>query len=178
MDEVEDETKTSVVEAGQYVLKAYAKPDASQGASSSNYDVSDERLTLHFTVTRTQLELIEGMDTDSVIYSGKPYELHPFNAYFSGIVSGGTISTMLDWGTVEIVSVTKDGENFTGDIIDTGTYILGVHSQITNTANVYFGGESETDYEFNVTLEVLKSDNVVFNPSPSQDIFYNSSGNY
>lgn len=178
MDEVEDETKTSVVEAGQYVLKAYAKPDASQGASSSNYDVSDERLTLHFTVIRTQLELIEGMDTDSVIYSGKPYELHPFNAYFSGIVSGGTISTMLDWGTVEIVSVTKDGENFTGDIIDTGTYILGVHSQITNTANVYFGGESETDYEFNVTLEVLKSDNFVFNPSPSQDIFYNSSGNY
>ena len=177
MDAVEDETKTSVVEAGQYVLKAYAKPDTSQGASSSNYDVSDERLTLNFTVLKTELELIEGMDTDTVVYSGEPYELYAFNAYFRGITSSGAIASMLDWGTVEILSVSKGGETFTGDIIDSGTYVLTVHAQITNTSNVYFGGESETDYEFGVTLEIQRSDKFVFNPSPSQDIFYNAAAN-
>lgn len=170
----EDETRTEVIEAGVYIVKAYAMPDETQGGSFDNYDVSEEKILITITVLPTKLVVLDDMLTATSAYTGLPYELGPFNNYVKGVSDDEPpqdISAQYEWGTVEIVSFVKNGGERIYDptkIVGSGTYVLRVTATIVNTNNVYFlsGSEHVMTMSFDITLTMQKSSGISFVVQP------------
>ncbi|MBR1747071.1 MAG: hypothetical protein IJ735_02530, partial [Clostridia bacterium] len=170
----EDETKTDVIESGDYVVKVYAKPDASQGASSENYDASVERLVVNLSVLRTEVRLLESARVAVSEYDGDPYRPQTFDNYFQGVSAlGEDIAAKYEWGTVVIKSFRKEGEatpvTDVDTLINSGVYTLNMSATITNVENVYFlvDETEKTAFDFTVQLTIEKSKAIGFDVSYS-----------
>lgn len=179
LDEVEDETKVNVIDAGVYNLKVYAKPDMSGGASDNNYDVSNVRLSVRLTVLKTPLQLIESSKTAQAVYNGQSYELNHFSQYFQGVgKDGAIINADYKWGRMEILSAQKNGFSTSPEnIVDSGVYQLTVLATIDND-NVYFAAGNQGTHEFEIALTITKSDVINFMLSVSDGISLSNDGKY
>lgn len=175
----EDERATDVVESGVYKVKVYAKPDASQGASSDNYDASPDRLVVELTILQTQLTLIPESLVATAEYDGQAYEPELFDTFFVGINECSPtvpIDAKYEWGTVEITAFEKMGEIFYDPSLlkDSGEYTLTMLATIDNYDNVFFvvnNEESSTlTYQVHLTIEKASRINFTVQPAANQGI--------
>ncbi len=188
-DETEDETKTSIVDVGVYILKVFAKPRVEDEV---NYKTSNERLVIALTIREQEVTLVTQNNYDAKEYDSDYYYLGNFNQYFTGT----TAVAQYSWGYVFISNAVKAGgvtvyqavdalgnllylkdqdgnvvKDILGndvplwDIRDSAEYTLTVTAIITNTANTYFsdgeGGKIYTLY-FTLSLEITKSSALTF----------------
>ncbi|MGN1043006.1 MAG: hypothetical protein ACI4SK_05950, partial [Christensenellales bacterium] len=176
-DADEDETKTDVIQSGEYILKVYAKPD---GPDANNYAVSEERFEVRLTLNKIRITLLPGAGVAETVYTGNEegYSLLNFNDYFTGKgADDRDIPAETLWGTVSIASAVSDKGETVSKIIDAGTYTVTVKANITNAANVFFEStDSSISYvdsvncTFTVILTVEKSSDYSFAVTKSESI--------
>ncbi|NCA66443.1 MAG: hypothetical protein EOM87_00100 [Clostridia bacterium] len=196
-DEVEDETDTSIVEVGIYIIKVYAKP---RSDDEVNYKMSDERLQIIFTILEQEVVLIAENISEAKEYDGEYYDLGSFNQYFTGT----TAVAQYSWGYVFISYAVKAGgltvyqaldalgnplylkDSYNNiikdglgndvplwDLSNSGEYTLTVTAIITNSTNTYFSdGEGGKIYtcEFSISLEITKSTKLDFIITTSEGV--------
>ncbi len=178
--EEEDETKTNVIESGEYILKVYAKPD---GSDADNYAASEERYEVRLTLNKIKIGLKDGVKVDTVEYDGDEngYKLNNFNDYFTGIgADGSNIIAESVWGSATIYEILNVANStWQEKAIDAGKYTLTVKAAITNTDNIFFDQESaDFTYDdaynctFTIELTIEKSSDYTFTVTKSEAISY------
>ena len=174
----EDETKTEVIESGEYILKVYAKPD---GNDADNYAASEERYEVRLTLNKIKIGLKDGVKADTVEYDGDEngYKLNNFNDYFVGIgADGSPITAESIWGSATISEILNVVDNAPSEkAINAGKYVLTVRAVIMNTDNIFFDSESaDFTYDdaynctFTIELTVEKSSDYTFKVTKSEAI--------
>lgn len=176
--EKEDETKTEVIESGEYILKVYAKPD---GDDADNYAASEERYEVRLTLNKIKIGLKDGVKIDTADYDGDEngYKLNSFNEYFVGIgTKNSNITAESGWGSVTISEILNVADNAKLEkAINAGKYNLTVSAVIKNTDNIFFDSESaDFTYDdaynctFTIELTIEKSSDYTFKVTKSEAI--------